>query len=63
MPRAKEFEPEFKPYIVSAIEESLYLDDFFISIPNTEIGIKIKKDIKTLLLGTELHITNWFSSR
>ena len=51
---AKEFGQEFKPYIASAIEESFYVDDFLVGVPNTEIGIEIMEGVKTLLLGADV---------
>ena len=60
---AKEFGPEFEPYIASAIEESFYVDDFLISVPNIEIGIEIIKGVKTLLSRAGFHLTKWFSNR
>ena len=60
---AKEFGPEFEPYIASAIEESFYLDDFLISVPNIEIGIEIIKGVKTLLYRAGFRLTKWFSNR
>ena len=35
-------------------EEHFYVDDFLISIPNIEIGLKLMKDIKHLLSKTSL---------
>ena len=60
---AKEFGPEFEPYIASAIEESFYVDDFLISVPNIEIGLEIIKSVKTLLSRAGFHLTKWFSNR
>ena len=55
---AKEFGPEFESYIAFAIEESYYVDDFLISVPNIEIRIEIIKGVKTLLSGAGFHLTN-----
>ena len=59
---AIDFGAQFEPYISSAIEEHFYVDDFLISVPNVEIGLKLMKDIKHLLSKASFNLTKWCSN-
>ena len=59
---AIDFGAQFEPYISSAIEEHFYVDDFLISVPNVEIGLKLRKDIKHLLSKASFNLTKWCSN-
>ena len=59
---AIDFGAQFKPYISSAIEEHFNVDEFLISVPNVEIGLKLMKDLKCLLSKANFKLTKWFSN-
>ena len=56
---AIDFGAQFEPYISSAIEEHFNVDEFLISVPNVEIGLKLMKDLKCLLSKASFKLTKW----
>ena len=56
---AIDFCAQFKTYISSAIEEHFYVEDFLISVPYVEIGLKLIKDIKHLLSKASFNLLKW----
>ena len=57
-----DFGAQFEPYIISAIEEHFYVDDFLISVSNVEIGRKLMEDIKHLLSKASFNLIKWCSN-
>ena len=59
---AIDYGPEFETYVVSAVEKNFYVDDCLLSVPTREIGIKMVKDLSSLLSNTRFRLTEWISN-
>ena len=59
---AIDYGPEFEPYVVSAVEKNFYVDDCLLSVPTREMGIKIVKDLSSLLSKAGFRLTKWISN-
>ena len=59
---AADYSPEFEPYVMSAVEKNFYVDSCLLSVPTRIMGIKMVKDLSSLLSKAGFRLTKWISN-
>ncbi|XP_078495525.1 uncharacterized protein LOC144750934 [Ciona intestinalis] len=59
---AVDFGGEYDPSVATAVERNFYVDDCLVSVPNAEAGIRMAKDMRSILAKAGFRLTKWLSN-